>query len=340
MEEDLQVFHTKAVGVTFDQRQYALQTIERLEKINKDSVEITLRREPDNEYDPNAVAIFAKYNDPTFLMEVESHIGYIKKDLSEILSPEMAANPDYEYIVTDYNTTGGFKKTRGINLQIVRKEPHMAKIDVMNVLKQGGSKKDYQNIFIKMDDGVSFTLRFLKPREEAHIQATHFLNMPQGWPNKREVFECLKYVAMDDAAECPACEANDPWIKFILPVIDRADGKVKLFRETKAIIMTKFDPFHGEPRNDAEKAFKIGDLTRADIQLVQTGKGKDRQVQAFPINGTIRDLNAEEIALRDSAPNPKDYLTIKTKEEIRRITDAYVAAQNGQPITGSHNFVN
>jgi len=340
MIEDLQVFHTKAVGVTFEQRQYALQTIERLEKTNKDSVEITLVREPDNEYDSQAIAIFAKYNDPTFLMEVENQIGYIRKDLSEILAPEMDANPDYEYIVTDYNTTGGFKKTRGINIQIVRKEPNMAKIDVMNVLKQGGSKKDYQSIFIKLDEGLSYTLRFLKPREEAYIQATHFFNMPEGWPNKKEFFECLKYVAMDDAAECPACEASDPWVKFILPVLDRADGKVKLFRETKAIIMGKFEPFHGEPKTDAEKSFKIGDLTRADIQIVQMGRGKDRQVTCFPVPGTIRELNAEELKLRDSAPNPQDYLTIKTKEEVRRITDAYIVAQNGRQITGAHNFVN
>lgn len=339
MEEDLQVFHTKAVGVTFEQRQYALQTIERLEKTNKESVEITLMREPDNEYDQNAIAIFAKYNDPTFLMEVEIQIGYIKRDLSEILAPEMDANPDYEYIVTDYNTTGGFKKTRGINIQIVRKEPNMAKIDVMNILKQGSSKKDYQSAFIKMDDGVSFSLRFLKPREEAHIQATHFLNMPDGWPNKKEFFECLKFVAMDDAAECPACEANEPWVKFILPVIDRADGKVKLFRETKAVIMGKFEPFHGEPKTENEKAFKIGDLTRADIQIVQSGKGKDRQITCFPIPGTIRDLNSDEIKLRDESPDPREYLAIKTKEEVRRITDAYIAAQNGKQITGSHNFV-
>ncbi len=341
MENDLQVFHTKAVGVTFEQRQYALQTIERLEKTDKSSVEITLVPEPDNKYDSNAIAIFAKYNDPTFLMETTIQIGYIKKDLSEVLAPEMSANPDYEYMVTDYNTTGGFKKTRGINLQIVRKEPHMAKIDVMQLLKQGSSKKkDYQGIFIKMDEGESRTLRFLKPREEAYVQATHVFTMPTGWPNKKEFIECLKYVAMDDAAECPACEANEPWIKFILPVIDRADGKVKLFRETKAIIMDKFEPFHGDPKSDAERTFKIGDLTRADIQIVQTGSGKDRQITCFPVPGTIRDLNDAEVKMREEAPNPKEYLSFKTKEEARRITDAFVAAQNGRQITGSHAFVN
>jgi hypothetical protein len=339
MEENIDVFHTKIVGVSFEQRQYVIQTIARLEEFDKSRVELLLVREPNNQYDPYAIAVYARYEDSNFLTEVTKQVGYIKKDLAQKLSEDIDTDSPYDYVITDYDTTGGKGKSRGLNIQIVRKEKTMAKLSVKDLLKQrGGARKDFADVFIKPSvDLPQLTVRFLKPLEEAYIQGTHFIDMPAGWPKRKEVFECLKYLNMDDEAECPADQLDQPAVYFVLPVIDRADGKVKLFKDTRAVFRN-FETFSGEPASDAEKAFKIGDLTRADIQIIQTGERKTRKVMCFPHAASIRDLNAEELKLLETAPNPRDFVSVKTKDEIQAIVDTVIAAKNGQTITANSGF--
>lgn len=327
MKNNIELFHTKVVGVTFENRQYIVQTLEKMESSNKDSVDIELRRESDNQYDKNAIAVDVTYEDPSFLTKKTRQMGYISKELAEDLAPEMDAG--LEFMVVDYQTTGGYNKTRGVNLSIVRKESDMSKITVMDLLKKkgGGGGGFNKDLVLKLQPNTALQIRFLKPLSEATIQATHSIQMPAGYGRQYERFESLKFVHGDDSIEDPALMINpDPWIKLILPVIDRADGKVKLFRETPAVYK-KLQMFDEEPKNESEKAVKLGDITRADIQIIQQGSGKERQVNIFPLPNTIRDLNAEEKKSLESAPDPKSVMRILTKEEVQKIVDAYNAGQ-------------
>jgi hypothetical protein len=79
----------KVVGVTFTNEDgTSRQSIIR-EIIADDT--ITLRREPTNKFDTNAVAVF---------VDGEGQVGYIGKDYSSILAPMMDAGTQFE--VTDF----------------------------------------------------------------------------------------------------------------------------------------------------------------------------------------------------------------------------------------------
>lgn len=321
MEQDIELFHTKVVGVSFEGRQYILQAIERFNDQEKEEIEVTLRREPDNEYDRNAIAVDVTYIDPTFMSKVTRQLGYIKRDLAVDLAPRMDAGE--EFMIYKFDSTGDYSKTRGINLSVIRKESGMTKVTVMDLLNRKAGGTDYRTQILKMEKDSVRQVRFLRPLSEAVIQATHSFPIGGG---KYERFECPKMYHGDDTQVCPGCAVgNDPWKKLIVPVIDRAEssaefplGKVKLFVETFAVYK-KLMIFEEEPKNEVEKQIKFGTLTGADIQLMQQGIGKDRQINAFPVGGTVRPLNDQEKAM--DTLDPRGYLRLLTQDEMKLIVD-------------------
>lgn len=75
-------FETKVVGVTYAENgQAILQYMD--EKADKAKVQVVLRREPSNSYDPNAIQVFIVYN------KREARVGYISKKLAEVLAKVM-----------------------------------------------------------------------------------------------------------------------------------------------------------------------------------------------------------------------------------------------------------
>lgn len=84
----------KVVGVTFvnedgTSRQDIIKEL-------KNGNNVTLRREPTNRYDTNAVAVFTEYG----------QVGYIGKDYSSILAPMMDAGTQLEAKIDE---TGEYK---------------------------------------------------------------------------------------------------------------------------------------------------------------------------------------------------------------------------------------
>lgn len=79
--------HSKAVGVTFEGRQAILN---KLYNMPDHYISLSLKREPNNPYDSNAIKIIAKAEG------IEHHIGYMPKETSAYVAPMLDA--DYKSV--------------------------------------------------------------------------------------------------------------------------------------------------------------------------------------------------------------------------------------------------
>lgn len=97
--------HTKLAGVSKDNRQAIIDRY----IISGEVLE--LERDPDNPYDPNAIAVFIW--PPT---EERKQVGYIKAELAAELAPLMDAGQVIEGEVVE--VTGLDQETRGVNITL------------------------------------------------------------------------------------------------------------------------------------------------------------------------------------------------------------------------------
>ena len=95
-------FHTKVVGVTFNDRQRFIPGLRAGE-------ELQLRRERWNQYDCNAIAVYDGRG---------NQLGYISKELARDLAPRMDSGAQYR--VTVYCVTGGNGYSYGVNVSVSR----------------------------------------------------------------------------------------------------------------------------------------------------------------------------------------------------------------------------
>lgn len=94
-------FYTKAVGVTFENRQDVVEQLVAGQAV-------ALQREPDNEYDANAIAVLAD----------GQQIGYLKRNIARHLAPNFDNGVTYSAMVVQ--VTGDTERSRGVNLFIQR----------------------------------------------------------------------------------------------------------------------------------------------------------------------------------------------------------------------------
>lgn len=99
-------FYTKVVGVTFDQRQAHISEL-------VEGQELQLVREPENQFDPNAIGVFNK----------AEQIGYLKKELAKHLAENLETNVVYRAVVVQI-TGGLIGQNYGVNLLIERQTPN------------------------------------------------------------------------------------------------------------------------------------------------------------------------------------------------------------------------
>lgn len=98
-------FHTKLAGVTFEGRQ---GLVERLAQGDP----LRLERQPDNPYDPCAIALFDRYGD---------HLGFLNRRLAAALAPVVDSGVEYDVEVTE--VTGGEEgKSLGVNVLVMRRD--------------------------------------------------------------------------------------------------------------------------------------------------------------------------------------------------------------------------
>ncbi len=95
--------YSKVVGVTFGGRQAIAKSL-------RQGDTLSLVREKQNQYDFNAIAIYAR----------GSHIGYVKKELASSLAPQMDKGTVFDCSVEAI--TGGGELHTGVNIRLTRKE--------------------------------------------------------------------------------------------------------------------------------------------------------------------------------------------------------------------------
>ena len=100
-------YNSKLVGVTFEGRQAVISTL-------KGDEPLRVRREADNEYDPNAVAVDVKVGEELL------PIGYIAKDKNLEIAKSMDAGIPVEIKLA--SLTGGDGKSFGVNIELQYQE--------------------------------------------------------------------------------------------------------------------------------------------------------------------------------------------------------------------------
>ena len=100
-------YNSKLVGVTFEGRQAVISTL-------KGNEPLRVRREADNEYDPNAVAVDVKVGEELL------PIGYIAKDKNLEIAKSLDAGIPVEIKLA--SLTGGNGKSFGVNIELQYQE--------------------------------------------------------------------------------------------------------------------------------------------------------------------------------------------------------------------------
>lgn len=101
---DVESFHTKLAGVTFEGRQDAIGKV-------FPGMALAIRREPDNPHDANAIALFDSHGHQT---------GYFNRRLARVLAPAVDAGIEYDVEVTEV-TGGEDGRFLGVNVLVTRR---------------------------------------------------------------------------------------------------------------------------------------------------------------------------------------------------------------------------
>jgi len=109
--EEVASFNTKIVGVSFDNRQEHIMEISDSDLARNNQIE--LKREPENEYDENAILVLYEGKD----------LGYLNKDLAKKIAPKMDEGVEYnaiiEQITDNYESENGYY---GVNVSVYTSE--------------------------------------------------------------------------------------------------------------------------------------------------------------------------------------------------------------------------
>lgn len=151
-----QTIRTKVAGVTMsaDYEEHSRQQI--IKRMVNDDCELYLEREPDNSYDPNAVAVYVSPMDDPW-GESSYQIGYLGSELAGQVTPLL--NSGWRVDCTLLERTGGTEgKSYGVNIELTLTSPE--------------ERKKYQPQTIQADPQpapVALTHKTLIPRKARKI---------------------------------------------------------------------------------------------------------------------------------------------------------------------------
>lgn len=162
---DAESFYSKLVGVTFDNRQDVISTLEVGE-------ELVVHREPDNPFDCNAIRI---------LTQDGRDVGHIRKEIAADIAPLIDAGTNYRCIVTA--VTGGGDYSYGVNIIMVKTclqesvvcEKQVYESDAIQraILGRYDYHQSQQKILTELDNGKNILAIMGTGRGKSAIFQTH-----------------------------------------------------------------------------------------------------------------------------------------------------------------------
>jgi hypothetical protein len=164
--------------------------------------------------------------------------------------------------------------------------------------------------YIKLKSGESKVLRIAVPADELIGVWEHTEQFGGQW----RTVTCL------GKNECPLCQAGKrASFKAYIPVIDRADDKVKIFKaskETVKLILGLVEEY--------------GDITARDFKVVRQGEKLDTTYQFFARDPKDEDFSGYEI------PNIEERVEPMTREAILALMEGGATAANAgaNPVGG------
>jgi hypothetical protein len=104
------MFSSKLKGSTFHSP--AQEVLKVLKRVNPKDIILRLEREPDNEYDENAVAIYVTITGA----KQEYKVGYFPKEGAPLISYVLKHNSEYKLIITNVYLSGGVENKEYVGL--------------------------------------------------------------------------------------------------------------------------------------------------------------------------------------------------------------------------------
>lgn len=126
-------YHSKIVGTTFENRQDILAHLEGNE-------ELRVRREPENQYDPRAVAVDANIKGKWY------PVGYIAKDKNKDIAESLDAGREVEIKISE--VTGG-DKGKNLGMNICLKYEKEVSEPISNATNDPAASQGAQNVNLK-----------------------------------------------------------------------------------------------------------------------------------------------------------------------------------------------
>lgn len=160
----------------------------------------------------------------------------------------------------------------------------------------------------KLKSGEAKQVRILTPADEIISVYEHTEQINGSW----KTITCL------GKNECPMCQAGlKASFKSYLAVLDRTDGKVKIFKASKTVAKQLVGLIE-----------EYGDLSARDFKILRQGEKLDTTYQFFPKDPSPEDLSAYEL------PDVEQLVQPMPREDIIMLMNTGVQAQESPAVGG------
>lgn len=165
----------------------------------------------------------------------------------------------------------------------------------------------------KMQAGESRLIRILASPDEIVAAYEHVENFGGFW----KVIECL------GKKDCPLCKAGrNASFRAYIPIIDRTDGKVKIFKASREVVkfLIALNEEEGDPR-------------KYDLKCVRQGEGLKTQYSFFVKDKTDEDLTP----YLKYIPPIENFIEKLSREEIEALMDSTVSLKGTETSSNSND---
>jgi hypothetical protein len=166
--------------------------------------------------------------------------------------------------------------------------------------------------FLKLENNKSAVVRILVPVNEIMAAYEHTEQFGGNW----------KTVSCPGKKDCPICAAGRySSFKAYIPVFDRSDDKVKIFKASKKTF-----------KKLLLQVEEYGDVTKRDFKIVRQGEKLETTYEFFARD--VESFNFDEVEL----PDIEAMVTPATRESILALMEGGIAVSNTGDDEDEHPF--